>query len=286
MGSPPRRAWACRELLDRPGERRRLHAGRRHGVLRRFRHLHDPRRPGWERELPGSASGLAVLRRGIAGQTISFTSPPPSGVVTGGSTCTVTASAAPASRSPSLQPAPPCAASRAPPSCSCRWGRGRCSRTSRATAPTLPLPRSRSRSPSRRGADDHAHDVAAERRVRRRPTYSVDANASSGLAVVFSSGSPSVCSVSGSTVLFVASGTCVVRANEAGNASYQPAPQVEQSFTVVPPPSDRRSRSPRVRRVARSTSGRTTTSPQPRARFSLSASRCLAPARCRAPRRS
>ena len=36
---------------------------------------------------------------------------------------------------------------------------------------------------------------------------------------------------------FVASGTCVVRANQAGNANYQPAPQVQQSFTVVPPPS-------------------------------------------------
>ena len=54
---------------------------------------------------------------------------------------------------------------------------------------------------------------------------------------MFSSGSPSVCSVSGSTVSFTAAGTCVVRANQSGNASYQPAPQVQQSFTVVPPPS-------------------------------------------------
>ena len=30
-------------------------SGRRHGVVRRFRHLHDPRRPGRERELPGRA---------------------------------------------------------------------------------------------------------------------------------------------------------------------------------------------------------------------------------------
>jgi hypothetical protein len=69
------------------------------------------------------------------------------------------------------------------------------------------------------------------------PTYSIAAGASSGLAVVFSSGSPSVCSVSGSTVSFAASGTCVVRANQSGNASYQAAPQVQQSFTVVPVPS-------------------------------------------------
>jgi hypothetical protein len=46
-----------------------------------------------------------------------------------------------------------------------------------------------------------------------------------------------VCSVSGSTVSFAASGTCVVRANQSGNASYQAAPQVQQSFTVVPVPS-------------------------------------------------
>jgi hypothetical protein len=69
------------------------------------------------------------------------------------------------------------------------------------------------------------------------PTYAVAATASSGLAVTFSSGSPSVCSVSGSTVSFTESGTCIVRANQSGNASYQPAPQVQQSFTVVPPPS-------------------------------------------------
>jgi len=68
------------------------------------------------------------------------------------------------------------------------------------------------------------------------PTYNVGANASSGLPVAFSSGSPSVCSVSGSTVTFTASGTCIVRANQSGNANYQPAPQVQQSFTVVPAP--------------------------------------------------
>jgi hypothetical protein len=43
--------------------------------------------------------------------------------------------------------------------------------------------------------------------------------------------------VSGSTVSFTGTGTCVVRANQSGNANYQPAPQVQQSFTVVPAPS-------------------------------------------------
>jgi hypothetical protein len=38
-------------------------------------------------------------------------------------------------------------------------------------------------------------------------------------------------------VSFTDTGTCIVRANQAGNGSYQPAPQVQQSFTVTPPPS-------------------------------------------------
>ena len=53
----------ARQLLDRSGKRRRLLAVRCDGVIRRLRHLHDPRRPGRERELPGRPAGLAVLRR-------------------------------------------------------------------------------------------------------------------------------------------------------------------------------------------------------------------------------
>ena len=41
------------------------------------------------------------------------------------------------------------------------------------------------------------------------------------------------CSISGATVTFVAVGTCVIDANQAGNASYMAAPQVQQSFAVV-----------------------------------------------------
>ena len=41
-----------------------------------------------------------------------------------------------------------------------------------------------------------------------------------------------VCSISGATVTFVAVGTCVIDANQAGNANYKAAPQVQQSFTV------------------------------------------------------
>jgi len=42
----------------------------------------------------------------------------------------------------------------------------------------------------------------------------------------------SVCSISGSTVSFLAVGTCVVDANQPGDATYAAAPQVQQSFAV------------------------------------------------------
>jgi hypothetical protein len=64
------------------------------------------------------------------------------------------------------------------------------------------------------------------------PTYTVAATASSGLPVSFSSGTPSVCSVSGSTVRFLTVGACTVDANQAGNSNYDPAPQRQQSFAV------------------------------------------------------
>jgi hypothetical protein len=66
------------------------------------------------------------------------------------------------------------------------------------------------------------------------PTYTVTATASSGLVVAFTidTTARSVCSISGSTVSFTAVGTCVIDANQAGNANYNPAPQVQQSFAV------------------------------------------------------
>jgi multisubunit Na+/H+ antiporter MnhE subunit len=43
-----------------------------------------------------------------------------------------------------------------------------------------------------------------------------------------------VCSISGATVTFNQPGTCTIDANQAGNASYQAAPQAQQSTTVEP----------------------------------------------------
>src|SRR4029078_8648630 len=65
-------------------------------------------------------------------------------------------------------------------------------------------------------------------------TYNVTATATSGLTVTFTidATATSVCSISGSTVSFTAAGTCVIDAKQGANATYNPAPQVQQSFTV------------------------------------------------------
>ena len=57
----------------------------------------------------------------------------------------------------------------------------------------------------------------------------------SGNPVTFSSGSTGICTSSGtngSVFTFVGVGTCVVDANQAGNANYNVATQVQQSFSV------------------------------------------------------
>jgi PKD repeat protein len=67
------------------------------------------------------------------------------------------------------------------------------------------------------------------------PTYSVSANASSGLAVALTidASSSSVCTMSGSVVHFVGSGTCTIDADQAGNAEWESAPRAQQSFAVA-----------------------------------------------------
>jgi hypothetical protein len=66
-------------------------------------------------------------------------------------------------------------------------------------------------------------------------TYVVTATGGGSDNPIFLSIDPataSVCSVSGATVTFNQAGTCVLNANEAGNASYQAAPQVQQTIRV------------------------------------------------------
>jgi RHS repeat-associated protein len=59
------------------------------------------------------------------------------------------------------------------------------------------------------------------------------ASASSGLPVGFTSLTPTVCTLSGSTVTLLSIGSCVVAADQPGNASFAPAPQVQRAFNVL-----------------------------------------------------
>ncbi|HET9657240.1 MAG TPA: OmpA family protein [Kineosporiaceae bacterium] len=63
-------------------------------------------------------------------------------------------------------------------------------------------------------------------------TRSLSATATSGLAVGFSSSTTGVCTVSGSTVTLLSTGTCTIAADQAGNAEYLPAATVTRSFAV------------------------------------------------------
>lgn len=82
------------------------------------------------------------------------------------------------------------------------------------------------------------------------PTYTVAATGgASGNPVVFSiaASSAPVCTVTGATVSFTGQGTCVIDADQAGTSTYSPAPEVYQvvtvalipqviTFTSLPPP--------------------------------------------------
>jgi large repetitive protein len=78
-------------------------------------------------------------------------------------------------------------------------------------------------------------------------SLNLDASASSGLSVTYTSLTPSVCTVSGSVVTMLTSGTCTIVANQPGNGTYNAAPSVTRSFAVdtqsqsitFPQPSDR-----------------------------------------------
>src|ERR1700737_944828 len=68
------------------------------------------------------------------------------------------------------------------------------------------------------------------------PTYTVKATrGASGEPGVFTidAASKSVCTISGSTVSFTGAGTCTIDANQAGNSTYEAAPQKQQSFAVA-----------------------------------------------------
>src|SRR5690606_27743409 len=64
-------------------------------------------------------------------------------------------------------------------------------------------------------------------------TPTLTATAPSGDAVVFSSSTPSVCTITtGGALTFLSAGDCTISANEDGNAGFLPADEVTHTFTV------------------------------------------------------
>jgi hypothetical protein len=63
-------------------------------------------------------------------------------------------------------------------------------------------------------------------------TFALGATASSGLAVTYTSTTTGVCTVAGNTVTIVTAGTCTIKADQAGNASYNAALQVSDDITI------------------------------------------------------
>ena len=61
----------------------------------------------------------------------------------------------------------------------------------------------------------------------------ISANATSGLPVNLSTSTPAICTVNGNIVKALAIGTCVITANQPGDANYNPATQVTQAITVT-----------------------------------------------------
>ncbi len=62
--------------------------------------------------------------------------------------------------------------------------------------------------------------------------FTLLATASSGLPVSFITLTPAVCTVAGTLASMLAAGSCTIAADQAGNAQFLPAPQVQVTFTV------------------------------------------------------
>ena len=61
--------------------------------------------------------------------------------------------------------------------------------------------------------------------------FTVSATASSGLAVTFTAAGS--CTVTGSTVHITGAGSCTITASQAGNANFNPAPDVSRTFAIA-----------------------------------------------------
>ena len=67
-------------------------------------------------------------------------------------------------------------------------------------------------------------------------TYTLTANASSGLAITYSSSNSAVATISGNTVTIVGAGLTTITASQAGNDNYNAAITATQSLTVIQAP--------------------------------------------------
>ncbi len=86
-----------------------------------------------------------------------------------------------------------------------------------------------------RGNQTITFTAPTEKRLDQNP-ITVTATATSGLTVNFESTTMSVCTTSGTngeTLTFHTTGTCTIKATQAGNANWNAAPPVERSFTVA-----------------------------------------------------
>jgi len=63
--------------------------------------------------------------------------------------------------------------------------------------------------------------------------FNLNATASSGLTVTYTSLTTNKCTVNNKKVTLVATGTCTIRASQAGNSNYYPAPNVDRSFNIT-----------------------------------------------------
>jgi len=67
-------------------------------------------------------------------------------------------------------------------------------------------------------------------------TIALSATASSALTVAFTSETQTVCTVSGSIVTLLTTGTCTIKSNQSGGSGWEAAPEVSRSFTISPSP--------------------------------------------------
>lgn len=64
-------------------------------------------------------------------------------------------------------------------------------------------------------------------------TFSLSATATSGLPVTFSSSTPDTCTVTDTTGFIQGAGTCTINANQVGDTSFGPAPQVSRDINIA-----------------------------------------------------